>query len=116
MDSSFSQDEPLASMLHLMPEKVELVYAGGSCPFQAEGRVDGYPFYFRSRGQHWSLQICLNRECETNYVNWPFQGQPLWIHREKYSEDEFAAGWITAVEASKFITQAIERFRSGESS
>jgi hypothetical protein len=29
----------------------------GYCPVQAEGTVNGYPFYFRSRHQHWALYI-----------------------------------------------------------
>jgi hypothetical protein len=108
-----SEEEILESMRHLMPEGVDLLGAGGTCPFQAEGRVDGYPFYFRARGQHWSLQICLNRECATDYCSWPYQGQSIWIHKEQYSEEEFAAGWISSMEAAEFIAKAVDIFRSG---
>lgn len=31
--------------------------AGGMCPVQIEGHVKGQPFYFRSRGESWSLEI-----------------------------------------------------------
>ena len=30
---------------------------GGNCPVQAEGTIDGRPFYFRARGQSWSMGI-----------------------------------------------------------
>lgn len=30
---------------------------GGFCPVQAEGTIDGLPFYFRSRGEHAELTI-----------------------------------------------------------
>ena len=29
----------------------------GQCPVQAEGKINGLPFYFRSRGASWSLSI-----------------------------------------------------------
>lgn len=42
-----------------MGEKRHIVvkYIGGACPVQAEGTVDGIPFYFRARGNGWSLSI-----------------------------------------------------------
>lgn len=30
---------------------------GGNCPVQAEGTIDGVPFYFRARGDQWSMGI-----------------------------------------------------------
>ena len=30
---------------------------GGNCPVQAEGTIDGKPFYFRARGSSWSMSI-----------------------------------------------------------
>ena len=30
---------------------------GGLCPVQADGTVDGVPFYFRSRGDRWQMAI-----------------------------------------------------------
>ena len=29
----------------------------GACPVQAEGTVDGLPFYFRARGGEWTLSV-----------------------------------------------------------
>lgn len=29
----------------------------GNCPVQAEGTIDGFPFYFRARGGSWKLSI-----------------------------------------------------------
>jgi hypothetical protein len=30
---------------------------GGNCPLQAEGTINGVPFYFRARGGSWSMGI-----------------------------------------------------------
>ena len=30
---------------------------GGNCPVQAEGLIDGHPFFFRARGAHWSMTV-----------------------------------------------------------
>jgi hypothetical protein len=37
-------------------------FVGGNAPVQGEGRVFGYPFYFRARGVGWTCAIYLNRE------------------------------------------------------
>ena len=37
--------------------KIHIDWIGGYCPVQAEGRVDGHAFYFRSRGERWSFEI-----------------------------------------------------------
>ena len=29
-------------------------WCGGNCPVQAEGKINGKPFYFRARGECWS--------------------------------------------------------------
>ena len=59
----------------------------GECPVQAEGFVDGEPFYFRSRGARWSMEIGSWRY-EEPYQVWP------------------EAGFITNDEAKGFISKA----------
>jgi hypothetical protein len=73
---------------------------GGNCPVQAEGTIDGKPFYFRARGRGWSIGIGGNpighprdmREAdrpdwyvECFYTSWP------------------NAGWMTEDEARRLI-------------
>lgn len=36
---------------------LHIEWLGGNCPVQSEGTVDGKPFYFRARGEHWSMGI-----------------------------------------------------------
>lgn len=76
----------------------------GACPVQVWGKIDEHSFYFRSRGKKWSLQIA-----DTLYSD-PM-GKNAWSYREVYSEEEFAAGWITPQEAVAFINKATQIWR-----
>jgi hypothetical protein len=84
----------------------------GKCPVQAEGKIDGLPFYFRSRGAHWSLSIANSENGDAlDYKNCRY-------HREEYKgvnafrDDEindghrFAAGWAEPDECREFIERA----------
>jgi len=72
---------------------------GGNCPVQAEGVVDGEPFYFRARWEHWRLEIG-NPSLD-----------PEWSYQERYGDSPYAAGWMNEDEARAFIAQAVERWR-----
>ena len=80
----------------------EIVIAclGGNCPVQAEGTIDGKPFYFRSRGEHWSMSIG-GEDVVSN---------PEWRHEEEYGDGPFEAGWITEDEAREFMEKSAGRF------
>jgi len=69
---------------------------GGNCPVQAEGFVDDKPFYFRARGEHWTMGI--GGEPVAN---------PEWFYREEYGDAEYVAGWMAQYEALGFIAKAI---------
>jgi hypothetical protein len=72
---------------------------GGNCPVQAEGVLDGFMFYFRARGTHWSFEVYDG-------------GDAPWCITEKYSDEPFAAGWMSEDEAAAFIYKAADRYRS----
>jgi hypothetical protein len=76
-------------------------WLGGNCPVQAEGRIGGVPFYFRARGEHWSIGI-----------GGDVVGKPDWYHEEEYPGGEFAAGWMSETEARQFIHDVTERYLS----
>lgn len=75
---------------------------GGNCPVQAEGDVGGKPFYFRARGEHWSMSIGGDDVI----------GNPAWYYEEEYPHGPFSAGWMSIDEAKKFIAQAADRYVS----
>ena len=74
---------------------------GGNCPVQAEGTVDGVPFYFRGRGEHWQMNIGGDDLILC----------PDWCWREAYGDHQYAAGWMSEDEALLFIEQAVARWR-----
>lgn len=68
---------------------------GGNCPVQAEGTIAGQPFYFRARGEHWSVGVGAD----------PI-GKPDWHYEEVYPGGPYAAGWMSLDEARAFIGKA----------
>lgn len=71
---------------------IEIEILGGFCPVQAEGRIDGQPFYFRARHSHWSIEI------GGGFV----LGGEGWRHEEEFE----GAGWMLVGEARDFIAKA----------
>jgi hypothetical protein len=77
----------------------------GTCPVQAEGKINGLPFYFRSRGNNWSLSIAATPDGD------PLGDENIHFHCEPYngvnSDDfRFGAGYAKAVESRAFIERA----------
>jgi hypothetical protein len=81
-----------------MPE-IKIDMLGGNCPVQAFGTVNGKPFYFRARGEHWSMSIggvdCI--------------GAPEWHYEEPFGTWP-EAGWMSEEQAEQFLRAAAERY------
>lgn len=86
-----------------MSVEINIDWLGGNCPVQAEGTINGKPFYFRARGESWSLSV----------GGIDAVSDPEWEHSEWYGEWP-AAGWMTPEEAEAFLRQAAERYARGE--
>lgn len=84
-----------------IPDGVVIDWLGGNCPVQAEGTVDGKPFYFRARGEHWSLGIGGEPVCA-----------PEWEHEEEVDGGMYAAGWMSELEAKHCIARAVTLYRA----
>ena len=85
----------------------------GNCPVQAEGRINGYPFYFRSRGGHWLLSIANTPDADpTRYANCRvYQEEYRGVNRDEPQEFhghmvQFGAGWAEPNECKEFIQRA----------
>lgn len=78
---------------------VHINQIGGNCPVQAEGTIDGEPFYFRARGQRWSIGIGGDTVMK-----------PDWYYEQPYGEQQFDAGWMSVDEARAFIVGAARAF------
>lgn len=71
----------------------------GHCPVQAEGTIDGFPFYFRARWDAWSLRVAAEKN-----------GDPIlhstWMHEEEYpGGGEYGAGYASKEECVEFINK-----------
>lgn len=76
----------------------------GMCPVQAEGTINGLPFYFRSRGEHWSLRVAKKKGGDV-FAN------SAWFYEEPYLiPDTFAAGYASKEECLAFIEKAASIF------
>lgn len=78
-------------------------YLGGNCPVQAEGVVDGRPFYFKARGRRWYLEVGGIAAAE-----------PEWRYEEPYGTGPYDAGWMTEDEARAFLEKAVDLYRARE--
>ncbi len=74
---------------------------GGKCPVQAEGTINGVPFYFRARGEIWTLEVGADL---IEAVDWE--------HAEWFGEWP-DAGWMTDAQAETFLRAAAARYSAG---
>lgn len=84
--------------------KVSIIFdypPSGFCPVQCEGWINGIPFYFRSRGSHWSLR--LKSQEKTVTFREEYRGENYDPSRKS---NEFAAGYATKNECLAFIERA----------
>jgi hypothetical protein len=78
---------------------------GGNCPVQGYGTIDGVPFYFRARGEHWSMSIGgpdpVDIAC--GYADG-------WYKEEELGDEPYAAGWMEEAEARRLIEQCAQEY------
>lgn len=86
-------------------------WIGGNCPVQAEGIIDGKRFYFRARGEHWSLEI--HPTASVRYAKWP-EGIAPWEHEEEWGNGPFDAGWMPEDVAREMIAKGAALYRRRE--
>lgn len=79
---------------------------GGNCPVQAEGTIDGVPFYFRARGERWQLFVGGD----------DLLGDPHWYHEEPWGDEAFSAGWMTEDEARALIQKGAQLYAKADKS
>lgn len=80
---------------------IEIDWLEGNCPVQAEGTIDGHPFYFRARGSAWSLSIGGADPV----------GEPTFVYREDWPGGPFDAGWMSEDDARRMIERGANKFR-----
>lgn len=93
-----------------MPDPGVLIdWLGGNCPVQAEGSIDGRRFYFRARGEHWS--IAVHPTATDEYEHWP-RDAAEWRHEEEWGDGPYAAGWMPEDVAREMIAKGAGLYRA----
>lgn len=87
---------------------IVLRYLGGNCPVQSEGTIDGEPFYFRARGEEWSIEIGGGFVLEDAEKGIPDTG---FYYEEEWGDEPYAAGWMPDDVAREMIDKAAAVFR-----
>lgn len=86
-----------------MPD-IQIEWLGGNCPVQAEGAINGLPFYFRARGCRWTMEIAASAQTPLQYL---YDGDgENWFHEEKWGEGPYDAGWMPEDTAREMIVKA----------
>lgn len=89
-------DEAIAHLEYRHPGVLSIDWAGGACPFQAEGTLHGLPFYFRFRGGYAQLRV------ENGDDNWY---QPLYSAGAEHGHP--LDGWLDGPEFVELMTRLI---------
>lgn len=80
---------------------VEIIMIGGNCPVQAEGIIGGKPFYFRARGEHWSMEIGYDSK----------SSEPAeWYKEEEWGDGPYDAGWMPEEDAINIIERCATEY------
>jgi hypothetical protein len=104
---------------------IESLY--GNCPVQADGTIDGEPFYFRARGDEWAIEIGPGNTHlvvealdvtegtgeEKRAASDRIEALDYWRYEEAYGEWP-DAGWMTEDEARAFIAKGAELWRASK--
>jgi hypothetical protein len=80
------------------PHKASAVvidHLDGWCPVEAEGTIGGQPFYFRARGQRWTIGVGGDTVM-----------RPDWSYGEPFGHGPFDAGHMAFDDARAFIDKA----------
>lgn len=106
-------EDPLAvyktfsPVMDLLMLGVSIHHAGGNCPVQIDGEVDGKWFYFRARGQHWQFEVA---KTESDWL----ADNLLYRTEKRYGDEPYSAGWMPLHEAFGFVAQGIAAFREAQ--
>jgi hypothetical protein len=83
--------------------ELKIDHIGGFCPVQAEGTIDGVPFFFRARGSHWSIGI------GEDPVGIMLGNRDGWLKLADYGVFP-QAGYMSLEEATRIIEECAREF------
>ena len=87
-----------------MPEGLAVFYIGGGVPVIAEGKVEGFGFFFQARDNWWQFRVAYKDD--PSYTR-----GPLWRREGWYGAARFAASWMPQADALALVLDCAARFR-----
>jgi len=88
-----------------------------AAPVQAEGTLDGHPFYFRARGDHWTFSLAEEPGLDPVYIDSAESavGRGYFLAAQYGAPGSFAAGYMAPAEARDLIGECVRRYRADHS-
>jgi hypothetical protein len=94
-----------------MMKDLTYIFTCTAAPVQAEGKICGNPFYFRSRHEHWSFGLSENPAIDPEDIDSPERGAAHgFFVEEKYGDQLSAASYMPLNEAGRIIESCAERY------
>ena len=84
-------------------ETAQIAFSG-ACPVQGDGMVDGYPCYYRSRGEGWEFCVAATQDGD------PLDDDAFVYHENPYIFPD--GGWVHADVSRDCIRRGIEAYRN----
>lgn len=88
----------------------------GPAPVQAEGTVNGFPFYFRARYDTWTFSISENPEVDPVDIQMDEQGKKYGFFAEGRvgNEWDYAASYLDDDKARHIIERCVSEYLGGK--
>ena len=85
-----------------------------AAPVQAEGTLDGHPFYFRARGDHWAFSVAEEPGLDPVFIDSAesAEGRGWFLEAQYGAAGSFAASWMPLAEARELIGDCARRYRA----
>lgn len=99
------------------PTALDYRFTCDAAPVQAEGTLDGHPFYFRARGEQWTFSLAeepgLDPVCIESAET--AAGRGYFLAEQYGAPGSFAASHITLGKARELIGECARRYRAHRS-
>jgi hypothetical protein len=99
------------------PGEPESHFSCDAAPVQAEGMLDGHPFYFRARGDCWSFSLAEAPGVDPADLDSAERavGRGYFLSEPYGATGSFAASYMPLSEARHHISDCIRRYRAARS-
>ncbi|HJR34482.1 MAG TPA: hypothetical protein VJ817_06015 [Gemmatimonadales bacterium] len=85
-----------------------------SAPVQGEGTLNGHPFYFRARGDHWTFSLAEEPGLDPVFIDSAESalGRGYYLEGQYGAPGSFAASYLPLAEARMLIDECARRYRA----